>query len=199
MRLFRNLLPVLTVGIATLAIAGVSAALEADPAPPVAVPTEQAPAGEELACPGDTTPEPVGTTDGTEGDTSVAADDAAEGDGTEADDGTTDATEGDDCDDAGVAVDDEDEDLTDVEVDDEVGVDEPEVTTTHPDNHGAAVSEAAHTCPTGPEHGACVSAVAQSDAGKDHGGTDESDETHDRPERNAKGNGEGNGKGGRRG
>lgn len=44
-----------------------------------------------------------------------------------------------------------------------------------PANHGAAVSEAARTCPPGPEHGACVSAVARSDAGKPN--TDDSDET----------------------
>jgi hypothetical protein len=36
----------------------------------------------------------------------------------------------------------------------------------HADNHGAAVSQAAHDCPPGPGHGACVSAVAHSDAGK---------------------------------
>lgn len=36
----------------------------------------------------------------------------------------------------------------------------------HPDNHGGAVSQAAHDCPPGPEHGPCVSAVAHSDAGK---------------------------------
>jgi hypothetical protein len=36
------------------------------------------------------------------------------------------------------------------------------------DNHGAAVSNAAHTCPTGSGgvHGQCVSAVAKSDQGK---------------------------------
>jgi cytoskeletal protein RodZ len=36
----------------------------------------------------------------------------------------------------------------------------------HPDNHGKYVSQAAHACPPGPGHGACVSAVAHSDAGK---------------------------------
>ena len=138
MRLLRNLLPLLTVGIATVSIAGVSAALEANPTPPVAPPTEPAPADEELVCTDGTTPE------------------------------------GDDCDDA--------------EVND--AVEEPKVTTTHPDNHGAAVSEAAHTCPTGPEHGACVSEVARSNAGKDHGGADESD---DQAARNGKSNGGGNG------
>ena len=45
------------------------------------------------------------------------------------------------------------------------------------DNHGAAVSEAAHTCPPGPEHGACVREVAQSDAGKPHADETEEDET----------------------
>lgn len=33
-------------------------------------------------------------------------------------------------------------------------------------NHGEAVRQAAHECPKGPGHGACVSAVAKSDAGK---------------------------------
>jgi hypothetical protein len=35
------------------------------------------------------------------------------------------------------------------------------------DNHGALVSEAAHSCPTGPDgvHGECVSAVAQDNHG----------------------------------
>jgi hypothetical protein len=36
----------------------------------------------------------------------------------------------------------------------------------HPDNHGKYVSEAAQSCPPGPGHGACVSAVAHSDQGK---------------------------------
>jgi hypothetical protein len=36
----------------------------------------------------------------------------------------------------------------------------------HPENHGKHVSEAAHTCPPGPGHGACVREVAQSDVGK---------------------------------
>ena len=36
----------------------------------------------------------------------------------------------------------------------------------HPENHGKYVSEAAQSCPPGPEHGACVSAVAHSDQGK---------------------------------
>lgn len=38
---------------------------------------------------------------------------------------------------------------------------------------GAAVSDAARTCPPGPEHGDCVSAVARSAAGEpNHGATD---------------------------
>jgi hypothetical protein len=36
----------------------------------------------------------------------------------------------------------------------------------HPENHGLFVSEAAHNCPEGPEHGPCVAAVAKSDQGK---------------------------------
>ena len=36
----------------------------------------------------------------------------------------------------------------------------------HPDNHGKAVSEAAHSCAKGKGHGKCVAAVAKSDAGK---------------------------------
>ena len=36
----------------------------------------------------------------------------------------------------------------------------------HPENHGKYVSQAAHDCPTGSEHGPCVSAVAKSDVGK---------------------------------
>jgi cytoskeletal protein RodZ len=36
----------------------------------------------------------------------------------------------------------------------------------HPENHGKYVSQAAHECPKGPEHGACVSAVAHSEQGK---------------------------------
>ena len=36
----------------------------------------------------------------------------------------------------------------------------------HPENHGKYVSQAAHDCPTGSDHGPCVSAVAKSDAGK---------------------------------
>jgi cytoskeletal protein RodZ len=40
----------------------------------------------------------------------------------------------------------------------------------HPDNHGAAVSQAAHDCPPGPGHGACVSAVAH-----DHGDASNAD------------------------
>jgi hypothetical protein len=42
----------------------------------------------------------------------------------------------------------------------------------HPDNHGLAVSTAAHECPEGPEHGPCVSAVARDhddDGTPDHG------------------------------
>lgn len=42
----------------------------------------------------------------------------------------------------------------------------------HPDNHGADVSSAAHTCPTGPGHGECVSAVAH-----DHGGSSSTSST----------------------
>jgi hypothetical protein len=53
------------------------------------------------------------------------------------------------------------------------------------DNHGAAVSQAAHECPTGPGgvHGECVSAVARDHDGDgvpDHGpGSDEGDEGED--------------------
>jgi hypothetical protein len=39
--------------------------------------------------------------------------------------------------------------------------------TAHPDNHGKAVSEAAHATPPGPGHGKAVSEVARSKAGKD--------------------------------
>ena len=47
---------------------------------------------------------------------------------------------------------------------------EPEHEADHPDNHGACVSQAAHDTPPGPDHGKTVSAVAQSDCGKDQAG-----------------------------
>jgi hypothetical protein len=72
-----------------------------------------------------------------------------------------------------------------------------------PDNHGAAVSEAAHTCPPGPEHGACVREVARSDAGKPHADEteDQTDETQGesappsvKPDRGKGGQGKGRGR-----
>ena len=41
------------------------------------------------------------------------------------------------------------------------------------ENHGAVVSEAAHTCPTGPGHGECVSEVARENPGQ----ADDADDT----------------------
>jgi hypothetical protein len=49
---------------------------------------------------------------------------------------------------------------------------EESTTAEHPDNHGAAVSTAAHECPEGEGHGECVSAVARDmdeDGTPDHG------------------------------
>jgi hypothetical protein len=64
-----------------------------------------------------------------------------------------------------------------VEVDEEEQAEAP-----HPDNHGAAVSEAAHgSYESGREHGAKVSSVARGDSGKGRG-SDDAPETVDPPE-----------------
>ncbi len=62
--------------------------------------------------------------------------------------------------------------------DDESSDDDSSEEGTHPDNHGAAVSEAAHSCPPGPEHGKCVSAVAHEGKDSTDGGTDGEGTTH---------------------
>ena len=181
MRLPRKLLPVLAIGIATLSFAGVSAAMEADPAPQ-APPVDQALPDEDEQCP-DGTPE--GDEDAT--DEGAEATDAVEGASTGEDD---------DCDEAEVEADDDDPAKDEV---DEGPADVPVVTSDlHPDNHGATVSEAAHTCPTGPAHGACVSEVARSDAGKNHqesDGADDADDADDADELHARSNGKGDGRG----
>jgi len=64
------------------------------------------------------------------------------------------------------------------------------------DNHGAAVSTAAHECPAGPEHGPCVREVAKSDAGKATETGDElDDEVEDEVEASAAKGGPPEGKG----
>jgi hypothetical protein len=62
--------------------------------------------------------------------------------------------------------------VTDVVEAVEADVVEVDAAAVHPDNHGLAVSTAAHECPEGPEHGPCVSAVARDhddDGTPDHG------------------------------
>ena len=74
----------------------------------------------------------------------------------------------------------EDEAAEDVEDVEDTTVEEPVVEATHPANHGAAVSEAAHApTPEGARnHGEAVSAVARSNAGKPeaHGNGHNADE-----------------------
>ena len=65
------------------------------------------------------------------------------------------------------------------EADETETTDTTETTETTEDfrNHGEAVSKAAREdCPPGPGHGACVSAVAKSDAGKKSGADEDVDE-----------------------
>ena len=172
MRLFRKLLPILTTGVVTLSIVGAAAALEGGSPPSEEPATVVAPTDEVLECPDVTVPEgaDADAVEGTESDPTEAVD-SVEGD----EDGRAD--EG--CDEA------DDPQGEDTNVDESDPVVEPSTTpdsaAVHPDNHGAAVSEAAHTCPPGPEHGACVREVAQSDAGKDHGTTDQVDGSDDGP------------------
>ena len=115
------------------------------------------------------------------------------------DDGVTD-----DCDDQGEDTDGTDgDDPDDGDDGDDDGV-EPDNTeappATHPDNHGAAVSQAAHECPAGPEHGACVREVARDKGDDAPSGEGEDapveDETRTAaPGNNGNGNGKGNGGG----
>jgi hypothetical protein len=88
----------------------------------------------------------------------------------------------------------------DVEGDDETEVPDEPASGDEPANHGAAVSEVAHTCPPGPEHGPCVREVARSDAGKPgHGDDEDTDDDEVSDETTAPGSsasrGGGNGKG----
>ena len=56
-----------------------------------------------------------------------------------------------------------------VEVPEAPDVEAPEAPETHPENHGRFVSQAAHDHEGEGNHGAAVSEVARSDAGKQHG------------------------------
>ena len=169
----RRLVTSLVAIAATLGFVGVSAALEGED------PTLGEP--EVVTCPdpsGDAVDDSAAT-DGTsdtpdEGTvTDEASDEAAVDEPTGTDDETTDTPDActppevDDTDDVTEAVD---------EVADEDGAEEPSAQSSEVDNHGAAVSQAAHDCPPGPEHGPCVRDVAHSDAGKPAKGGDESTE-----------------------
>jgi hypothetical protein len=118
-----------------------------------------------------------GTTDDAADETDGAADETDDGAVTdEGPDGGDDCEEPATTDDEGEADEDEaDEDATDDEgtTDDGTTDDGAAPESAELENHGAAVSQAAHDCPPGPEHGPCVRDVAHSDAGKKakgHGG-----------------------------
>ena len=153
---------------ATLSFVGVSAALEGE---------DPTLGEEEVTCPDEGTTDAGATDDGAtdegvpeadeceapEGDDDATDEDATDEDATDEDATDEDATDG--TTDEPV-VEDDATDGTEDEVLDESVVDEPK-------NHGAAVSQAAHECPKGPEHGACVREVAQSDVGKKTDGADD--------------------------
>ncbi|MGK2948672.1 MAG: hypothetical protein ACSLFP_08870 [Acidimicrobiales bacterium] len=166
MHLRRKLLVLLAAVLAPLTLVGVSAAMEGDP------PADEAPVVEDdhgaaVSAAAQECPE------GTEHGPCVSA--------------VASSKAGDDEDDDADELD--EVELDGVELDDE-GAGPPE------DTHGFAVSTAAKECPEGPEHGACVSEVAKSNAGQD----DEDDEggPRGRPDQpGERGNGGGNGQGGK--
>lgn len=117
-----------------------------------------------LAADGDGDPETTDTSETTE--TSV---DTSE---------TTDTTEADETETTDTTETTETTETTTTEPDVETGEPAPEAEKTEDfRNHGEAVSKAAREdCPPGPGHGACVSAVAKSDAGKKSGADEDVDE-----------------------
>jgi hypothetical protein len=171
-------LPVLALAAVIVAFVGVSAALERDDS---STPTESTTIPE-ADCTGSST-----STDGSADATSddVACEDTSTDD-TTTDDTTTDDTTTDDT----LPEDDGPEDEGDADAPESGG---------RPENHGAAVSEAAHTCPPGPEHGPCVSEVARNKAGEPDDGEDDGDELSDSddtavspgPEKGGRGKGRG--------
>jgi hypothetical protein len=164
----RRLATTLVAIAATLGFVGVSAAVEGED-PSLGEP--------ELTCPDVS----EGTNDGGgAADEGVPTDDATDA----TDEGTDSATDGgDDCEepisdtDGATDVGADDGTPDDGETDGDVTDDGAAPESADVDNHGAAVSAAAHECPPGPEHGPCVREVAHSDAGKKAKGGD--DETTD--------------------
>jgi hypothetical protein len=173
MKHLRGLVPALVTLAALLGFVGVSAALEGEPV------SSDGPA---VTCPDTTeTTEPVTETTESVTETTESVTETTESTAPSDDEVTSD----DQGEDGGCAedpeVDEPDTEAPEVEqpeVDDESDTPTTEADNTeHPDNHGAAVSQAAHDCPAGSGHGECVSAVAHSDAGKHVDGDDEGDDS----------------------
>jgi hypothetical protein len=203
----RQLLTVVVAVAATLGFVGVSAALEGDD-PTLGEPDVTCP---EVPTDGLTDDGAVdeGTTDTTtdEGATDTTDEGTTDDDGTT--DGTDDGTATDDTTDDSTTDDDADDDATDDcepsatddgttddgatddgatddgTTDDGTTDDGAEAPEEGPvDNHGAAVSQAAHECPPGPEHGPCVREVARDNAGQQRKAADDAvdDEGEESPD-----------------
>jgi len=199
----RRLLTICVALAATLGFVGVSAALEGED------PT--------LGDPEVTCPDPSDgatddrTTDGTDDADDAGVTDESTDDEAAVDESTDEAAVTDEGTDAADAVEPCEEPVTDTDgTTDEGATDDGDATDDLTDdggtaddseapaddslaNHGAAVSQAAHECPPGPEHGPCVRKVARSDAGKrpkdeapvDESSVDDPDATDDDAEASA--------------
>lgn len=163
----RRLVTTVVAVAATLGFVGVSAAFESED-PSLGEPEVSCPA------PSDQTADDGGATDAVSDDGTVT-DPTVEA----TDDGTDDATPGDDCEapaatDTDGSTDAVTDDATDGSPEENAAEGDTSADDAAVDNHGAAVSQAAHDCPPGPEHGPCVREVAHSDIGKGPKGDDES-------------------------
>jgi hypothetical protein len=180
----RRLVTTVVAVAATLGFVGVSAAFEGDD-PSLGEPEVTCPAPSDQTADG-------GATDAVSDDGTVADDGAVTDEGTDAtadggttatdaatDAGTDDAAAGDECEapaatDTDGTTDAVTDDATDGTPEEDAADGDTVADDVAVENHGAAVSQAAHECPPGPEHGPCVREVAQSDVGKGPKGGDES-------------------------